>query len=300
VQEDLCRAVVRIGLLAHKLLLAGHFAQALEGAEEAIAEARSGVRLATDEQVWLPYASTTWIAIIRAHALMLLGRVDEARGYFRPFAAGNNVGETSWQHMILKDFIQMRGEGLAHPLMGEVETQLAAAGWVRDMADDVPDIDQGPSYDSAFKLGDELASQNKIDQAAALYRRILSVRRAQLATDGGNKVAQAKQNLAAHRLGRLASPLLLAGKFAAALDCVDEALGYDPNSTWLNINRAHVLMFLDRANEARAIYLSYRDKRLSRLRFGREAIKEDFAKLRKALRPHNLMSEIERQFAHAI
>jgi hypothetical protein len=59
-------------------------------------------------------------------------------------------------------------------------------------------------------------------------------------------------------------------------------------------------MFLDRANEARSLYLQYRGE--TNVQSGKSwgtVIGEDFAELRKAGLTHSLMDEIEKRFAGA-
>jgi hypothetical protein len=61
----------------------------------------------------------------------------------------------------------------------------------------------------------------------------------------------------------------------------------------LNINRAHALMFLNQAGEARAIYFAYYDKLMTGAEWARVAIQKDFDELRKAGFDNPLMKEIE-------
>ena len=67
---------------------------------------------------------------------------------------------------------------------------------------------------------------------------------------------------------------------------------------WLYSNRAHALMFLDRTDEARVLYLQYRgQKNVEEQKSWETVIVDDFAKLRKAGLSRPLMDEIEKQFA---
>jgi tetratricopeptide (TPR) repeat protein len=108
--KDRQLAVDRIGTLAYRLVLVHDFSSALDAVDRAIA-------LAPDK-IWL-YGN-------RAHALMFLGREDEARAiYLRFHGTRNAMGEKSWDAMVLEDFAELRKAGLAHPLMDEIEKQLA-------------------------------------------------------------------------------------------------------------------------------------------------------------------------------
>ena len=43
-----------------------------------------------------------------------------------------------------------------------------------------------------------------------------------------------------------------------ALEAADQAISLAPDKIWLDTTRAYALMFLDRVDEARALYLKYR------------------------------------------
>jgi hypothetical protein len=99
-------------------------------------------------------------------------------------------------------------------------------------------------------------------------------------------------------LGGLAYKLVLAGDFGRALEAADHALSFAPGQIWIHGNRAHALMLLGRADEARAIYLQYRGTHeMSGGRSWEAVTLLDFADMRNAGLTHPLMDEIERQFA---
>jgi tetratricopeptide (TPR) repeat protein len=102
-----------IGGVAYNFLFTHDFAKALAAADEAIS-------LAPDKIVF--YTN-------RAHALMFLGREDEARALYLQYRGTQNVlGEKSWETCILEDFANLRKAGLTNPLMDEIEKQFTAAG----------------------------------------------------------------------------------------------------------------------------------------------------------------------------
>jgi tetratricopeptide (TPR) repeat protein len=112
-QQDLQRSISNIGGLAYNFVLARNFVRALETADQAIS-------LAPDE---------IWLYTNRAHALMFLGRVDEARTLYLQYRGEKKVqGEKSWETSVLEDFAELRKAGLTHPLMDEIEKRLAAGG----------------------------------------------------------------------------------------------------------------------------------------------------------------------------
>jgi tetratricopeptide (TPR) repeat protein len=106
-QKDLQYGTDKIGGLAYNFILARKFAIALEVADQAISLAPNAM----------------WFYSNRAHGLMLLGRVDEARSLYLRFRGEKNAhGGKSWETVILEDFAELRKVGLTHPLMDEIET----------------------------------------------------------------------------------------------------------------------------------------------------------------------------------
>ncbi len=111
-QNDFQYSVGRIGGLAYDFVLARNFVRALEAVDQAIS-------LAPDK-IWL-YSN-------RAHALMFLGRVDEARALYLKYRRQQKVqGDKSWEAVVLEDLTELRKAGLKHPLMAEIEKQFAGS-----------------------------------------------------------------------------------------------------------------------------------------------------------------------------
>ena len=102
----------RIGFLSFDFLLAGDFAKAIAVADEVIA-------LAPEEQ---------WLYTKRAHALMFVGRIEEARALYLKYRGTKNVHGRSWETVILEDFVELRKAGLVHTLMDEIEKLFTAGG----------------------------------------------------------------------------------------------------------------------------------------------------------------------------
>jgi hypothetical protein len=126
-QSDREFSIGRIGSMAYRLVAARDFAVALEAADEAISRA--------DQAVWL-YTN-------RAHALMFLGRVDEARTLYLRHRDETDVQDgKSWEAVILADFADLRKAGLSHPLMDELEKQFSAPG-VAQQANPAPAVPTG-------------------------------------------------------------------------------------------------------------------------------------------------------------
>ena len=66
----------------------------------------------------------TFIAGKRAHALMFLGRVDEARSIYLGHR-GEQANGQPWEKLTLDDFAALRNVGLSHPLMEEIQMTFA-------------------------------------------------------------------------------------------------------------------------------------------------------------------------------
>ena len=112
-QSDLQFCVGRIGIAAWSAVLARDFDVAMDAADQAIALA--------------PQAK--WLYASRAHALMFLGRVDEARALYLKYRGEKNVmAGKSWEAIIVEGFAALRKQGLTAPLMDEIEKQFSSAG----------------------------------------------------------------------------------------------------------------------------------------------------------------------------
>ena len=103
----------------------------------------------------------------------------------------------------------------------------------------------------------------------------------------------------AHALSHLAWTALFVKDFSRALAAAERAHQLDPTNLMVEGNHAHALMFLNRTDEARALYLSHRDEPICDCdkRPWRQAALDDFAEFRKAGLTHPLMTEIEAAFA---
>lgn len=114
--------------------------------EAALAASERAVSLAPGE---------TEIEINRAHALLFLGRADAAQAIYLSRKGTTLTAPTKWEHVIAKDFADLRQRGLGRPAMDAIEAALAAAP------------------DSPFVIGeraDEALQQGKLQEALQLAR----------------------------------------------------------------------------------------------------------------------------------
>ena len=95
----------RLGNAAYAALIKGDVAGALTMSDDAVA-------LAPD---------LVWLQTNRAHALMMLGRTDEARAIYLRYRGQIANDGKPWEIVVREDFAEMRTAGLAHPLMDEIE-----------------------------------------------------------------------------------------------------------------------------------------------------------------------------------
>ncbi len=87
-------------------------------------------------------------------------------------------------------------------------------------------------------------------------------------------------------------------EFARALAAAERAHSLDANYLTVETNHAHALLFLERSEEGRAIYIAHKGKKMvdGRDETWEQVIAKDFAALRKMGLDHAMMAEIEAEF----
>jgi tetratricopeptide (TPR) repeat protein len=197
----------------------------------------------------------------------------------------NNVGDILVAQGRLDEALTAYRHGFA------ITERLVAANpgntrWQRDLS---------VSYN---QVGNVMVAQGKLDEALTAYRESLAIRQRLAAANRSNQQWQRDLQYNISRIGGVAYNFILARNFATALEAVDQAVALAPDKTWLYSNRAHALMFLDRVDEARALYLKYRAvQKVVGDKSWETIILCDFAEFRKAGLTHPLMQEIEKTFA---
>jgi hypothetical protein len=112
-QQDRQEQAEGIGSLAIDFVTARRYPQALDAADVAIS-------------LW---PDMLWLYVVKADALMLLNRTDEARTLFLKYAGRQNVFENkSWQAVVVGFFTDLRKAGVQNPLMDEIEKRFQAGG----------------------------------------------------------------------------------------------------------------------------------------------------------------------------
>lgn len=149
---------------------------------------------------------------------------------------------------------------------------------------------------TALDLGDALNAQNDRAGALTAYVKARDAASAIPAQTSPNAKASDQLKQAVGRIGAVANALLLAGAFSDALSALDEARPMAPDQNWLDLVRGAALMFLDRPDEARALYEKHRGETTFGGKSWETATLEGFALLRKQGLEKPLMSEIESDF----
>jgi tetratricopeptide (TPR) repeat protein len=102
-------SVAKIGLLANAMLIARDFSGAL----------------ATLEQATPAAPEQNWLDLVRAAALMFLGRADESRALYDKHRGEKTYGGKTWEAAAREGFANLRAKGLTSPLMDEVAASFA-------------------------------------------------------------------------------------------------------------------------------------------------------------------------------
>src|SRR5438270_7530369 len=97
----------------------------------------------------------------------------------------------------------------------------------------------------------------------------------------GNAESNDSKSQLARALGSLSFVLLLNHRAGDALVAAQQALSLDPAALWVETNRAHALLFLGRCEDAKTVYVEYRDRLVFEHKMFAQAVMEDFAEFRK-------------------
>jgi TPR repeat protein len=138
----------------------------------------------------------------------------------------------------------------------------------------------------------EAADAGRYAKALQLQEALAAkVEAAEIKRDGkpGDETAQA--------LNEVAWYAMLAREFAKALAVSDRAHALLPDELAIEFNRAHALMFLERGEDTKALYLAHKGKPVSEqdARLWENVIAEGFAEFRKVGLTHPMMADIEKE-----
>jgi hypothetical protein len=88
---------------------------------------RKALTVAELSMAFGPGPDMVWLAINKAHALMFLERIDEAKQEYRAHLGNPLPSGTTWETAIIDDFRKLRAAGRCHPLMKDVEAELTSS-----------------------------------------------------------------------------------------------------------------------------------------------------------------------------
>ena len=209
-------------------------------------------------------------------------------------------GNKLWQRSLATSYYKIGGTMLH---AGKLDEALAAFQKTRAISQSLALGDPGniqwqrDILMSSRMVAAVLQDQGKLDDALKAYRDTLAIALTQAKAFPKDVNWQGELRFCIIQIGGLAYKLIVARQFASALESAEQTIALAPDMIWLCSNRAHALMFLDRSDEARALYLHYRgEKDVWEQESWEDFILGEFAQLRKARLTHPLMDEIEKRF----
>jgi hypothetical protein len=126
------------------------------------------------------------------------------------------------------------------------------------------------------------------------YAEALQLREAFAAKVGEDRAGKEVRNA----LINMAWYALRVRNFTKALTIADRAHALFPDDLMVEPNRAYALMFIERGDEAKALYFANRGQLMLEAgsRTWERVITDDFAELRKSGLTHPMMADIEKEF----
>ena len=301
-QRGLAISYERVGDV---LLAQGKSDEALAAYQKRLAIAEEVAGRNSDNTEWQRDLSVAYNKV--GDALLYAGKREEAISAYqkalviRQKLADSDKGNAIWQrdvaisHNKIGEVMVALGqldEALAAYQMGlAIEQELAIgdpanASWQRDL------------LLSDMAIGNVLNKEGKLDAALKAYRDSLVIAQGLAEAHPGEEEWKRALEYSIGQIGMLAYRFVLAHDFAKALEVAYQAIALAPDQIWLYTNKAHALMFLGRADEARTVYLQYRGtKNVQGEKSWETVILDDFADLRKAGLSNPLMDEIEKEFS---
>ena len=243
----------------------------------------------------------------RANRLQAQGHLAEAlQSYRESLTIRRNLAEadktnTDWQAGLVLAYDKigsvLESQSDLAPALDNYKAGLAIAEKLLVKADQSNADWQGLLVTAYGRVGDVLRAQGNFGDAFAFYRRGLAIAEHVAKADPDNPARQRTLRDFIAKIGGVAYNFVLAQDFPKALEAADTAIADAPEQLWLQLNRAHALMFLGDTEEARALYLRYQGQRnVVGDKSWEQAITADFAELQAKGITHPLMVEIEASF----
>ena len=103
--------------------------------------------------------------------------------------------------------------------------------------------------------------------------------------------ASGDRHIVVNKVSEIGLGYVLAGQYEKAFVTLEYAMSVVPLSAFANVRRAHVRMFLEKKSEARALYLQYREQRMTPKQAGANVILQDFERMLEFERVDPLMED---------
>jgi len=213
---------------------------------------------------------------VRAHALMFLGRNQEAEAIYVG-NIGRKLGGTSdetWEASALNDFTLLENEGITNRELTRIRGLLRRPEYERLLGQYLQTLKTNPNDETALRYlpGTYYNLQRYREAAGAEKNRIAHLlRENKHDADATSTLEGAYTSLSWYQL--------LSGDFAGALSSSDEALKLDPTEPAATMNRAHALLFLSREKEAEAVYTANIGKKMANNQAWDEGVLDDLSSL---------------------
>jgi tetratricopeptide (TPR) repeat protein len=284
----------------------------LHQADEALASYRSG-RTIRETLVESNRDNVEWkrgLAISyerEGEVLLALGQPEQALADFQKRLAlaeemvGKDAGNTDLLHDLSVAYTKV-GDVLldrANPA-GAVEAYEKALKIRKRLAQsDAANLQwQRALFISETATGNALRVLGRFDAALQAYRESVVTAQRMIQARPGDKDWPVALRLSVTQMGIIAYRLVIAHEAALGLEAAEQTVKLAPDLVWLQGNRAHALMFLERTDAARAIYLQYRGtKNVWNQQSWEEFVLQQFSELRGLGLSCPLMDEIEDRFA---
>jgi tetratricopeptide (TPR) repeat protein len=244
-------------------------------------------------------------------ALLSSGRFDEALAVLqnalaiRQKLASGDQGNAVWQRDLAVGYYAVAS---AQAAQGKVENALTSfrdgLSIERKLISGNPNnVDlQRDVAATDIEIGDLLKAGGKLNDALQSYSDEVEIARRVLAAHPSDAEWQDHVGHGVLKVGFLSFRFVITRQFQKGLEVAERAIALAPEMEWLNGQRAHALMFLDRTDEARTLYLRYRDvkdvfRNPAKPMSWSEFVLSEFSDLRASGLENPLMPEIEKQLA---
>ena len=212
----------------------------------------------------------------RAHALMFLGRDQEAEAIYV-----GNIGrkmngsqDQTWEAAVLGDFTALENEGVTTRELPRMRGLLQRPEYERLLGEYLQSLKTNPNDETALHyLPGVFYNMHRYPEAVEAGKN----RIAHLLRENKHD-AESSQTLNS-AYGSLSWYQLLAGDFAGALASTDAALKLESGDLVATMNRAHALLFLGREKEAEAIYVANVGKKMDSDQPWDEGVLDDLTSL---------------------